>query len=68
MLALAFTFAFEKAVLYKIIYTKPLRLASIIEEGSKGFVKTISIHLELLTSLSGQSDKSIKITIFIIKH
>ena len=34
----------------------------------KGFVKTISINLELLTSLSGQSDKSIKIIIFIVKH
>ena len=33
MPALAFAFAFEKAVLYKITSTKPLRLASIFEEG-----------------------------------
>ena len=29
----ALAFAFEKAVLYKITSTKPLRLASIFEEG-----------------------------------
>ena len=66
MPALAFAFAFEKAM-----YCTKLSLQSRcvwIVFLRKDFVKTISINLELLTSLSGQSEKSIKITIFIIKQ